>query len=330
MSESATPESGALTVEQAIAAQLPPEPVEQDDAPAVEAEETTEPQGEDQTPEEAEAEPEEPAEAEETEAEPEPVVAAEPPKYWSKDAKDAFAKLPADLQAVVLSQEGPREEAAAKAKAEAAEHVKAAQTEVAKVNQLAQQLADFLPQALETFQARWGNNPDWVAYAQQHGAEAMSIAKAQHEAELGQLQQLAVAKQQAEAQAFEGYVKAEFQKLAEIAPDLADPEKGAERRTTVTKYLVAQGIEPAALKHISAAEMLIAEKARRWDEAQAKLQAAPKPKPAPPPKTVTKPTAAQGATSQQRTAQQIANRFAQTKSTDDAIALLLARQGIIQ
>jgi segregation and condensation protein A len=129
MSESATPETGALSVDQAIASLLPAaEPVEQEQASEapLEAAETTEPEGETKTPEDAEAGAETPTEGEEAEAAAEPVEALEPPRYWSTEAKARFAELTPDLQAVVLSQEGPREEATAKAKAEAAKQAEAA------------------------------------------------------------------------------------------------------------------------------------------------------------------------------------------------------------
>jgi hypothetical protein len=325
MSEQAT-ETGPLTVDAAIAA-LTPQPVEQDapEAPVEAAEEPNEPEGEASSPEEAEAAPEEPAEGEETEADSAPVVALDPPRYWSQDAKAEFAKLPADLQAVVLAQEGPREEAAAKAKAEAAEIAKAAQADVGKVQQLAQELAEFLPQAIDTFQNRWGaKEPDWIAFAQEHGTDATVQAKLQFEAEQRQLQQLAVAAQKAEAQAHEAFVKREFEKLAEIAPDLADPEKGPERRSEITQFLVKQGVDPAAIGGISAVEMALARDAMKWRQAQAQLQAAPKPKPAAPaPRAPARPAASAPAANPQRTA---ANRFAQTRSVDDAVALLLAKK----
>jgi len=330
MSEQAT-ETGPLTVDAAIASLLPTEPVEQEapEAPQPAAEEPEPSEGETSTPEDPEAEPEEPAEGEtETEEEAEAVEPVDPPKYWSKDAKEAFAKLPADLQAVVLAQEGPREEAAAKAKAEAAEKVQRADAEVQKVSQLAERLAEFLPQAIQTFASRWGSDPDWVAYAQEHGAEAMTFAKAQHDQELQQLQKVAAAKADADDQAHQAFVKAEFVRLAEVAPDLADPQEGKARRSKVTDFLVKQGVDPDSLRNISAAEMSIAYDAMRFREAQAQLKA-PKPLPKPhpaPAKAAARPGAAQTQSPTERTAAQVANRFAQTRSFDDAVALLLAKK----
>ena len=154
MSESAPTESGPLSVDQAIAS-LVPETVEET-APAAPVEAVAEPEIEaeaspaEETPDEAEK----PAEGDEETPEPEPVAALDPPPYWKQEAKAVFATLTPEQQAVVLEQEGPREEITAKVKAEAAERRQQADAEIGKVQQLASQLADFLPQALETFNAR--------------------------------------------------------------------------------------------------------------------------------------------------------------------------------
>lgn len=320
--------AGPLTVDQAVASLLTP-PTEENapEAPTAAAEESTEPQGETSAPEEAQGEPVEAAEGEETGAEAEAVAPAEPPKYWSKDAKEAFAALPAELQAVVLEQEGPREAAAAKAKADATAKVAEATAEMGKVTQLAEHLSGFLPQALETFRSRWGDEPDWVAVAQEHGAEAMTLAKAQYDAEKSQIAQLVEARRNADNLAHTAYLKAEFAKLAEIAPDLApdanDPKQGSEARQAVVKYVIASGIAEADVAHISAAEMLIAQKAMRWDEAQAKLKAAPKPKPAPLKPGAVRPAAAQAQSPSQRQATSAQNAFNAKPSIDNAVALLL-------
>ena len=248
----------------------------------------------------------------------------EPPKYWSQDAKAKFAALDPDLQAVVLAQEGPREEAAAKAKDEAAQVRAAAEKEIAGIQKFAEELQTFLPQAVQTFRSRWGDNPDWVAYAQQNGAEAMSIAKAQFEAERTTLQQLAQAQKEADGKAHQAYVAAEFKALETIAPELADPKEGAARRTEVTKYLQVLGIPDAALVRISAVEMSLARKAMLWDQSQAKTTLKPAPKPAP---ATTRPLA-RGAASvgsddpKARTVATARARLNKTGSIDDAVGFL--------
>lgn len=327
MSETPTTEPGPLSVDQAIAA-LTPEPVEEQapEAP-VEAAEGEQAEGEASAPEEAVEGAESPEAADEATEEEAPVEAAEPPAYWSKDAKEAFGQLPPELQAVVLAQEGPREEAAAKAKADAAAQVQAAQAEVSKVVQLAEHLSGFLPQAIEAFKSRWGEAPDWAAYATEHGAEAAFVAKAQHEQELALLQQTAQATAIAQNEAREASVKAEFARLAEIAPDLADPVEGPKRRTEITTFLVNAGIPAEAIRDISAVEMALARDAKLYREAQAALKARPTPKPAPVAATRSpvRP-AASASQSPQRSALQAAQlRFNLNPSAENAAALLLAK-----
>jgi hypothetical protein len=336
MTDQAT-ETGPLTVDAAIASLLP-QPVEQE-APETEAPEAatepepTEPEGETSAPEEAEDGAETPAEGEEAEAvEPEAVAPAEPPRYWSKDAKDAFAKLPPELQAVVLEQEGPREEATAKAKAEAQRQIEAAQEELKGVRTLAEQLNTFLPEAIQTFQSRWGaKEPDWSQVADQYGADEAFKLKTRFETEQKQLATIAQANQAAQAEAHKAFIQTEWKTLAQIAPELApdesDPKQGAETRQKVTSYLIERGIPKEAIAQISAVEMALAHDAMRWRDAQAALKAAPKPKPAASvARTPVRPAAAQVQPSSQRTAQAVAQRFAASRSVDDAVALLLARK----
>ena len=321
MSEAATPETGAMTREQAVASLVAAETAPE--AP-VEAAEEEEIEGEASPPEETPDEAEEPAEGEEEAEAEEPVAALEPPPYWKQEAKAVFAAMTPEQQAVVLAQEGPREEITAKVKAEAAAARQQADAELGKVGKLATELADFLPKAIETFQSRWGADPDWVAFATEHGAEAMTLAKAQHDQELGLLQRTAQATRQAEAQAQEAYVRSEFVTLAEIAPELADPTSGPALRTEVTKYLVDDGIDPSAIQNISAREMRIARKAMLYDRAQAALKAKPAPKPvAPVAKSPVRPAAAVvQASPEKRDVAALKNRFAQTANREDAAALI--------
>lgn len=326
-----TSETGAMTLDQAIESLTPQEQPAEAEAPEeATAEAEQEPQGEASSPEETAEEAENPEAGEETEAEDaEPVVALEPPKYWSQEAKARFADLPPELQEVVLAQEGPREEAAAKAKQEAAEVRQKAEQELQGVGKLAELLSAEIPKWQQAFQSKWGSDPDWVAHAQQVGVEQATLDKLAYDQDLKQLQDAQNAQRIAEQKAFATYVQTEFAKLAEIEPELApdpkDPAKGADRRAEVVKYLTGQGISNEQINAISAAEMSIARKAMLWDQAKANLKA-PKPKPAAPPaKSAARPAAVPAQSPQQRSAKQIANRFAQTRSIDDAVALLLSQ-----
>lgn len=327
--------SAALSVDDAVArlnaieddtpaAAAPEAPAAAAPEPAAE----TPSEGAASAPEETSAEAETlPAEGEEGEAGEQAETPLEPPLYWKPEAKAKFATLDPELQAEILSQEGPREAAAAKAKDEAAQARATAEKETQGVQRFAEELGKFLPQAVQTFRGRWGDNPDWVAFAQQNGAEAMTVAKAQYEAERQQLLQVAEASKTAETMAHQAYVVEEFKTLQKIAPELADPKEGPARRTEITRYLVEAGIPPTAIRSISAVEMTMAHKAMLWDAARAKSAPNPAPKPAP---AATRPLA-RGAASvgsadpKVKQAQTAKNRFVQTRSIDDAVALLNAR-----
>lgn len=328
MSESASPESGPLSVDAAIAS-LIGEPVEDTATEApIEAAEGEQPEGETSAPEETEDGAETPAEGDEAAGEDGPVK-LDAPLYWKPDAKEKFSALDPALQAEILAQEGPREEAAAKAKAQAAAEVAAAQKDRAGVTALAEQLSTFLPQAVQTFQQRWGD-PDWAKVAQEQGAENAFVLKAQYETEQKQLAQVAHAHQTAQTEAHKAYVQTEWKQLAqiapELAPDVADPTKGVDVRQKVTKFLVDRGIPQEAVARISAMEMSLAHDAMRWREAQAALKAPKTPKaiPAVAQRAPVRPAASVPQSSPQRNASVAANRFAQTRSVDDAVALLMS------
>lgn len=330
MSETTT--EGPLSVDQAIANLAgPPPEVETPEVEPVEAEPEDAPETEDATTsEDADSEDDSPGdEGEEAEAEEEAAAPVPAPTWWKADAKAKFAELPPELQAVVLEQESVREKVVAEVKAQAAETVKAAQKELAGVQTLADQLNDFLPQAIETFKGRWGEAPDWAEVVRLQGAEEAFILKAQWEQEQAQIVQLRQATAQAEAQARQVFLQNEFKTLSEIAPDLTDPATGAEKRTAITVYLGEAGIDYEAINNISAREMVIAHKAMLWDQAQAKSKTlASKPQTAKPSQAAKSPARPGAATVQatpQRAAQTQRNRYAQTRSVDDAIALLLAK-----
>lgn len=319
MSESAMPQDGALSVDEAIAS-LDPRDDENYETTA-EASPADDAWGGDETP----------ADGDETDGDGEPAELTAP-LYWKPEAKAKFYALDPELQAEILSQEGPREQAAAKAKAQAAEISAAAQRDMAQVQTLAEQLASYLPQALATFQSRWGaQEPNWVQIAQTRGAENALALKSQYDAEQRQLSKVAHANQAAQTNAHQAFVQTEWRMLAQIAPELApdaaDPRKGADRRQAVMRYLAADGFPKEVTDHISAREMRIVHKALLWDHAQAALRGRPSPNtPATPgSRTAVRPAAALPGASPQRSASKVAHRFAQSRSVDDAVALLASK-----
>lgn len=314
---------------------------DQGDAPQVEDEvpdeNTQDPEPGASAGEDAEDGAETPTEGDEESDETPVAGSREPPLYWQPEAKEAFAALPEHLQDAILAQEGPREAATAKAKEQARLTVEAVQKERQGIQTLAEQLGSFLPEAIQTFQQRWGE-PDWEATIQQYGAEQAAILKARYEREQGQLQRLSVEAQKAQQQAHHAFVLEQFDALTKIdpvlAPDPADPRKGSEERQKVTKYILESGIPQDAVAHISATEMAIARKAMLWDAAQAaknnpKAQAKPVQQQAPrrpTPKPGARPGQSAGTTQQSQGKASAQNRFNAAPTIDNAVALLMARK----
>ena len=247
---------------------------------------------------------------------------------------DGGGAVGTQVPAVVLAQEGPRETATAKAKADAQAAIQAADERGKGVQTLAEQLHTFLPEAIQTFQQRWGE-PDWEATIKQYGAEQAAVLRARYDREQSQLNQLQQATTQAKAEAQKAYVQQEWKVLAtldtELAPDVNDPTKGADKRQEVTKYLLGLGIGRDAVAQISALEMSLSRKAMLWDAAQAAAKAKPAATPqkpaAAPPRPAARGGAAAGGSPAQRASASVQNSFNAKPSVDNAIALLMARSG---
>jgi len=329
--ESTSPDGGAMSVEQAVEA-LNPSPAPQEPAaPEEAAVEAPEPQ---EAPSEAEPEAEEtPSEPDEATAEedetvpPEPETPAiEPPSFWDADAKAAFAALPPEQQSLIAAAATKQAKEASKAIQQAAEARKTAESQAGKVNDLAAALNDFLPRAVDVFKGKW-DGIDWSAWAEQDPTEAFK-GKLQYEAEMAELQRMTSAKEQADKLAAEQFVKEEFAKLPEVAPELVDPKEGQARRTALARYLVeGEIVTRDQLANLSAKEMSIAYKAMLFDQLKAappKVQPKTAPLAAKPP---ARPAAAPQRTPQSRSIEQLTARLAKTGDVDDAVRLIRSRQG---
>lgn len=352
------PDEGPLSVQQAVAALREPaaapeaaptpEPTAAEEAPA--GEPAAEPEAEPAPDPEPEAEPtaEEPLdpeaviEEEEPAAEPEsdpetPVIAA--PQSWDAAERATFATLPPAAQEIILKRETERDRAVSKAQQEASQAKRTAEADLAGLAQYKETFDQIATRANEVFADKW-SNIDWVAFAKAD-FQAYTIARAEYEADAGELQSVQTAqaeaakvKQQAEQVEFQNYVLAEAAKLPEVAPELADPKAGAARRGQVREFLLSRNIPGAALDRISAEELAIAYDAMQFRalKASGKLAAARPAVPAPRPAAVQARAAAPSAApptrpTQQRNVETAKNRFAQTGSTDDAVALLRASRG---
>lgn len=349
---------GALTVAQATAALREPPPEEQPAAEAApEGEPAAEPEAEEAPEPESEAEPaaEEPLdpeaviegelETEEPESDPAtPAIAA--PQSWDAAERATFATLPPAAQEIILKRETERDRAVSKAQQEATQVRKQAEADLVGLAQVKDTFDQIATRANKVFADKW-TNVDWQALARTD-PNTYIIAKAEYDAEAGELQKVQQAqadadkvKQQAEQVQFQSYVQAEYTELAEIAPEMADPAKGPVLRSEVTQFL--QGLHRSDgqraildenISRISAVEMALARDAMEYRKLKATGKAtAARPvvqatRPTPAPARSAAPSAAPSVRpSAQRNVEAIKNRFAQTGSTDDAVALLQASRG---
>lgn len=334
-----TPEqSGALSVEQAIEAIRPPAQEPQtpatpqpEPAPVEAAEEGDDTQSEALPEAEDEGGQDDPApadeEADNTDQGEAPVI--EYPRSWAAKDREVFAALPEEARAVILAREGERDRAVSKAQQEASEARKRAEQEAEGYLSLKPQLESLLERADATFADRWGRMDAnaWAAWVQEDPASAMA-ARFQMEAEQAELSALKEQAKNAEQQEIQKFVRDEMEKLPQVAPELADPAQGQQRRTELAKFLLEVGVPREQLPRVSAVEMSIAYDAMRFR----KLQAAKPPvKPAtptqqPPQRRPVAPTAAPQRDSQTRSIEQLSARLAKSGSEEDAIRLLQARR----
>jgi len=174
----------------------------------------------------------------------EPVIA--PPRSWPAEAREAFAKLPSDLQRVIADRDAEQQSIFNRQVQEATERRKAADAELAQAsnerrqylanlsavvgqlaNQAAGEFADIkTPQDLERLASedpqrylRWQARRDALQAAQAEHARVLEAQKAE------------------EAKAFEGYLGEQRKLLLEKMPELGDAKKAKAIQAESTAYL---------------------------------------------------------------------------------------------
>lgn len=259
----------------------------------------------------------------ETDAGIEPAPEIAPPQSWDSEARAKFALLPRDVQEVIATREAARDRAISMALQEAAEARKRGQSDLTRIAEAKAAMDRVLPAAEAAF-TRW-RSVDWAKLTDEVGvAEAFKL-RSQYESEQAQLQELRTAYQAASAETHRAYISGEVQRLGDVAPDLADAKEGASRREAVGRFLVQQGVPESALPYISAVEMGIAYDAMRYRAA--KNSPAAKPKPAGMgTRSVVRPSSAPSpASSKTKEIERLAARLERSRSMDDAVALMIAK-----
>ena len=272
-------------------------------------------------------------EPEAVEVEPEAEPEADPinaPTYWPADKKAEFARLPADLQALVAEQEQGRVAAVNKAQQEATEARKSLSAETQRLAAVADQVRAVVEVAEQQHRRvipelgmTW-DEVDWSAWFQQDRTTAAQF-RAQYDLEQSELQRMTSAKQQADQLEYDQFLQAEMARIPELVPALVDPKEGPKRFQALQSHLMERGISQDRLKHITAVELSIAYDAMQWRQAQANAQALKSaPRTASPAPRPVRPSG--GAPPQDNTLQALEARVARTGSLDDVLALRKARR----
>ena len=291
MSNPGTPETGALSIDQAVTAlDLPRKEPAAPDAPAPEpaaADAIT-----DVTPQDG-GEPQQDAdtEAQADSGDAPDLPAIDAPKFWDAKARERFGELPRDVQEIILRKEDERTAYVSRQAQEAAQKRNAAETETARLKALNDGLDVLIPHAATMFQDRWAN-VDWNKVVDQYGADQALKLQNQMQAEQRQLQHLSTAKEEASRLNLTRFVQEQEAMLPTLAPDLADPKAGPARKAELGRFLVESGIPAERIPYLSATEASLAYDAMQWRNGQAKAKAlinAPKNQPAAR-KTPVKPT----------------------------------------
>lgn len=192
-----------------------------DEGAAVEPQESEGEQPEDGSPEEVTAEQEESVEQEEEgQGDPEaPVIA--PPDSWPAEARDKFAKLPSDLQAVIAERDAEQKSAFNRQINEAAAIKKAAETER---QRLAQVLETYTHHAAMDPILAEGAQTDWAKLAEEDPT-AYVQKRAAYEQRVGLYQQAQAEQQRLAEENSRAMLAREQAALAEKFPDWKDESK---------------------------------------------------------------------------------------------------------
>jgi hypothetical protein len=212
-------------------------------------------------PPEAEAPSEEISEAEPAEALP-PI---EPPRSWTKEAKDRWESLPRETQEYLAQREQERDREVRQSQNKSAEERKAIEAERQKAEQVRQQYEAALPSLMQTLQdVQAGQFSDirtmadveklvaedplrylqWQAHQQKVQAVQQELEKAEarkhHESENKRQE----------------FIKSEYDRLVERIPDLADPVKAQETTNKVVSRLKDIGFTDGELAELSKSDFI--------------------------------------------------------------------------
>ena len=279
----------------------------------------------------------------------EPELVIEAPQFWDADGKEVFAKLeetlkaaPPELRPIVAS----LAEQVNKNEKQRNITLSRKLEETATVRKVAEQAAEKLDGFIsetDTKLERYKNGDlgealayyrgiDWVRESQISDPDTVRQHQVKFRALEDEFQALKDAKAKAitaktetEQREFQQFAQTRYAELKERAPQFLDPKTGPALDKRVTEYLSQTGYTPDMLMGASANDLIVAEKAMLWDEAQAKAKKATKPKPVAGKarRKGLKPSAAKPPASSKQALRKKINSSGGL-STDDAVSALLA------
>lgn len=224
----------------------------------------------------------------------------EAPARWDAKGKELFATLQPAAQEYILGREKLQQAEITKAQQRSSEYTKFVEARVNHLNGIISQLGEQESAGtaeLGKWEKRLTDWDDWFASDKaaamlRDDPQSYQANEAQYRQELARANQakrrfdeVHTKKTAAETTLYADHVKEEVRLLPDLAPELSDPAEGKKRREDLFNYLSGMGYSPERLKWISAQDMAIAWKARKYDLAEAvakKPAPAQKPKPAGP------------------------------------------------
>jgi hypothetical protein len=270
----------------------------------------------------------------------------EPPRSWTKEARERFASLPRETQEYLAEREQDRDRELRRSQNEAAVERKALEAERQKAEQARAQYEAALPSTLATLQREQARDfpdvksvvdverlarEDWPRYVL-WDAQQKRIASAQQELAGSGLRQ-----EQERHIRFSQYMQRELELACEKAPELADPGQRAKLEHAAVGMLRELGFSDQELLalhngrsdlslHDHRVQLLIRDGVRFRDAQKAARQASTKPVP-----PVQRPGVAQprGA-AHEAVVQNLTKRLDQTGTLKDAARLLAERRKAVR
>jgi hypothetical protein len=312
------------------------QPAESAEPQAATAEQESPPQGDDA--DQLEAVPSEDADATEPAEEP----SIEPPRSWTKEAKERWAALPRETQEYLANREQERDREVRRSQNEAAEAKKAVQAELTKVEQARQEYEAKLPAIMQALQdAQSGQFADIKTMADverlatddpfrylQWQAHQQKLQAVNYELEQSKQRQTTEQKTK-----WAQHVQEENARAAELHPELADASKAERLQKAAVELLSDKGFTQQELARLANGEdklsiydhrvqSLLLDGVKYREAQKAPAKAITKPVPPVQKPGVAPPRGAQAA----QTIQALNQKFSATGSIDDAMALLAARR----